>query len=179
MRNVASHPLPHAREAELAVIGTVFSSPSSAFLIGEQLNPNYFFESNHKIIVEAISDLISENVPPDISLVHSRLKARGLHLKIGDLEGLRRFLDYAGRSELLPFLFKEIKKLWELRTVVETCSDIVSRAQSLSGQEASSFVEQVEQTFRKLSESRVETGLKISTDIVQETILKLEEAVSI
>jgi replicative DNA helicase len=167
--------LPHAKDSELAIIGTILSTPSSIYAVADKLNAEYFFDPSHKLIITAICQLVLENKPPDISLVYNKLKTEGQNLKVGDLEGLRRFLEFNGRPEFLGFWLEEVKRYWELRLVIETCADIASRGKRLEGADVREFLGQVESTFLKLSQERIESGLKPASSVVKETILKLEE----
>src|SRR5690348_12345205 len=93
--------LPHTRDAEQAVIGTILATPSCVLSTTEKINPEYFFDPVHKIIISAICDLVLENKPPDLTLVYNRLREKGDNLKIGDLEGVRRLMDFNSRPEFL------------------------------------------------------------------------------
>ena len=66
--------LPHSREAEQAVLGTILATPSSVFGNTEKLISDYFFDPQHKIIVSAIRELVIENRPADVTLVYGKLR---------------------------------------------------------------------------------------------------------
>ncbi len=166
--------LPYAQDAEQTVIGTILATPSSILGLPEQIVADYFFDPVHKVIISAICDLIFENTPPDLTLVYNRLRAKGDNLKIGDLEGVRRFLDFNSRPEFLKYWLEEVKKYWELRTVIETCSEIVTKGRRVAGANVENFLSYAESKFAAIAESRVVGGLTPVSSIVEKTLQEFE-----
>lgn len=166
--------LPHTQDAEQAVIGTILATPSSVLSSSQQIVSEYFFDPIHKIVISAISDLVFENKPPDLTLVYNRLREKGDNLKIGDLEGLRRFLDYNSRPEFLGYWLEEVKKYWELRTIIETCSEIVTKGRQVAGANVENFLSYAESKFAEIAESRVVGGLTPVSSVVQKTLEEFE-----
>lgn len=169
--------LPHTKHAEQAVIGTILTTPSSVHGILDKLHENYFFEPANKYIVEAILELTHENKPPDLHLVYEKLREQGNNLKVGDLEGLSRYLDFNVQPESISYWLDEVKKYWELRLIIETCHAIVEKAKNVVGANITDFLQYAEQAFIRLSDSRVNLGLKSASEIVKETVLSLEELI--
>jgi len=167
--------LPHSREAEQAVLGTILATPSSIFGYTDKLIPDYFFDPQHKIIVAAMRELVAENTPADVTLVYGKLREKGDNLKVGDLEGVRRLLEFNARPELLGYWLDEVKKYWELRIVIEACAEIVTRGKRVAGANVDEFLSYAESKFTQLAESRITTGLITSAQVVRETILDLEK----
>jgi replicative DNA helicase len=167
--------LPHSREAEQAVLGTILATPSSVFGCTEKLVSHYFFDPQHQIIVTAIRELITENRPADVTLVYGKLREKGDNLKVGDLEGVRKLLEFNSRPELLDYWLDEVKKYWELRLVIEACADIIARGKRVAGANVDEFLSYAESKFTQLAESRIVTGLIPAAQVVRETILDLEK----
>ena len=69
------------------------------------------------------------------------------------------------------------KKYWELRLIIETCHAIVEKAKNVVGANITDFLQYAEQAFIRLSDSRVNLGLKSASEIVKETVLSLEELI--
>ncbi|WP_158998957.1 replicative DNA helicase [Pigmentibacter ruber] len=167
--------LPHSREAEQAVLGTILTTPSSIFGYTDKLIPDYFFDPQHKIIVAAMRELVAENKPADVTLVYGKLREKGDNLKVGDLEGVRRLLEFNARPELLGYWLDEVKKYWELRLVIEACAEIVIKGKKVAGANVEEFLSFAEAKFTQLAESRITTGLIPSSQVVRQTILDLEK----
>lgn len=166
--------LPHTNDAEQAVIGTILATPSSVLGATEKIVPDYFFDPVHKIIIMAITDLIAENKPPEFTLVYNRLREKGDNLKIGDLEGIRRFLEFNSRPEFLGHWLDEVKKYWELRTVIEVCSEIVAKGKHVAGANVENFLNYAESKFVEIAESRLTSGLSPVSKIVAQTLKEFE-----
>lgn len=172
--NAVMSGLPHSKDAEQVVLGTILATPSSVFGYTDKLIPDYFFDPQHKIIVSSICDLIIENRPTDVTLVYGKLRERGDNLKVGDLEGVRRLLEFNARPELLGYWLDEVKKYWELRSVIELCAEIVLRGKKVAGANVDEFLNEAESKFMQLAESRISTGLVPAAKVLRETILDLE-----
>jgi len=166
--------LPHTYDAEQAVIGTILATPSSVLGIGEKIVPEYFFDPINKVIISAISDLLAENKPAEFTLVYNRLREKGDNLKIGDLEGVRRFLDFNSRPEFLGYWLEEVKKYWELRSVIEVCSEIVTKGRQVAGANVEEFLGFAESKFAEIAESRISGGLSPVSKIVAQTLQEFE-----
>lgn len=171
---VAPVGLPHTQDAERAVIGTILATPASVLGVSEKIVPDYFFDPIHKIIILAIYDLISENKPPEFTLVYNRLREKGDNLKIGDLEGVRVFLEYNARPEFLGYWLDEVKKYWELRTVIEACSEIMAKGKHVAGANVEEFLHYAESKFVAISESRLTSGLAPASKIIDQTLKEFE-----
>ncbi len=167
--------LPYSKEAEQAVLGTILATPSAVFGHTEKLIVEYFFDPQHKFIVSAICDLLLENKPADVTLVYGKLREKGDNLKIGDLEGIRRLLEFNARPELLGYWLDEVKRYWELRSVIEVCAEIVSRGKKVAGANVDEFLGYAESKFMQLAESRITAGLIPASLVLRETILELEK----
>jgi replicative DNA helicase len=168
-------PLPHSLEAEFAVLGSVFVDPSYAQEHSDLLNPKYFFLQRHQILVEMMIELVGEGIPPDLINVLERLRFKNKDDIFESPDQIQVFLNYATHPENVKFYLQEIKKYWELREVVKTCSDLVFKGRQVAGANVDSFLQEAEKVFIELSQSRTISGLVPSSTIIKETIEGLEE----
>ncbi|NBO37029.1 replicative DNA helicase [bacterium] len=165
--------LPHSLEAEVAVIGAVLTNPSSAIEQTEKLVADYFFVETHRIIVDAMRELLFESVPPDLVNVHEKLRFHNRHQAVGDFEGLRQFMHYGANSENVGYWLDVVKRFWELRLVVEKCSDLATRGRRVAEASVESFLAEAEETFMQLAATRGHTGLTPASVVVRDTIQEL------
>lgn len=171
-------PLPYSYESEKAVIGTLLASPHVILDVAEKIRQDFFFLESHQIIVTIILELALESIPADILNVLERARFKGKENVVGGFEGLRSYLDFAANPENILYWVEQVKQYWELRSVVEKCSDLSERGRQIAGADISQFLEEAEQTFSELAEARTQVGLRTSTDVLRETILKLESLLS-
>jgi replicative DNA helicase len=151
------------------------ATPSALTNLGGKLNPEYFFDPKYRIIAQAMVELLEENKPADVTLVYGKLREQGLNLKVGDLEGLRELLEYNARPEHLDDLLIELKKYWELRTVIEVCSEIAARGKKVAGANIGEFLNYAESKFMELSQAHLPGSLIPSAVVLKETISELEK----
>jgi replicative DNA helicase len=167
--------LPHSIEAESAVIGAILTNPSSAIEHTEKLLAEYFFIESHRLIVDAIRELLFEGVPPDLVNVYEKLRFLNKQLQVGEFDGLRQFLDYGANSENVGYWLDVVKRFWELRLVVEKCSDLAARGRRVAEASVESFLAEAEETFMQLAAARGHSGLTPASAVVRDTIQSLSE----
>ena len=165
---------PHSLEAELAIIGAILTTPSAAGDHTDKLRAEYFFVETHQIVIETVVELLFDSVPPDIVNLYERLRFKNQHLNVGDIDGLRNFYQYGSNPENLGYWLGEVKRYWELRMIVEKCSDLAARGRRVAGANVEGFLQEAEETFMQLAESRTTSGLTPASKIVRDTIQELE-----
>jgi replicative DNA helicase len=165
---------PHSTPAELAIIGSIFANPGKIHSFADRLKPRYFYSSRHQVLVEAIVELATEGVAPDVVNVFERLRFNHGDRVAESAEHLMGFLDFSTYSENVFVYLDEVKKYWELRELILKCDEIAERGRGIKGASVSAFLADVEKTFLEISESRLVQGLVPATDVVSETIQSLE-----
>ena len=68
---------PQALEVEEAVLGAMLIEPSSVDMALEELSPSCFYDPRHKMIYEAMSELVNEHTSVDIVTVSAKLREKG------------------------------------------------------------------------------------------------------
>jgi replicative DNA helicase len=169
--------LPFALEVEQAVLGTILAWPSAAYTVGDQLRAEHFFLEAHSVVAEAILELVSENKPPEFLGVTERLKFNNKLVEAGGLDGLDILLRLAGNEQRLDEWLKILKRYWELRLVVEKCTDLAARGRRVAGASMEGFLEEAEGVFLKLAEAKLTVGLQKSSDVLKQTMLNLNDAI--
>jgi len=90
------HVLPHNLEAERSVLGCCLMDRAALLTVMARLKPEDFFHPPHKIILEVIKKLFSENINPDyISLTNALIKTNEL-----DMVGGAEYI--AGLTTVVP-----------------------------------------------------------------------------
>jgi replicative DNA helicase len=164
--------LPFSLEAERAVIGTILATPSVVHTI--ELNLNYFFQPDHRLIITAMQEIIKENKPPEPVLIYNKLKEQDNHLKVGDFKGLIFFLEFNSRPEFIEYWLAEVKKYWKLRTIVEVCGEVSQNGKDLGDSYIETFLSYAESKFFEISESMVQKELTPVSEIVKKVISDFE-----
>ena len=76
---------PHSVEAEQAVIGGLLLDTAAWDQVGDSVSADDFYRPDHKLIFEAIGDLVAESKPIDAVTVSEQLDRKG---KLADAGGL-------------------------------------------------------------------------------------------
>jgi replicative DNA helicase len=169
---------PFSEEVELSVLGTLLAAPSAAAEHADALRPDFFFLESNRVIAEAVIELLGENIPPNAVSLFERLKFHNKHLEAGDFEGIENLLNYSGNPDNLGHWLQELKRYWELRLVVDKCSDLAQRGRRVSGALIDGFLQEAESVFMQLAEAKNSLGLRRSSDILKETIQHLEKVMT-
>lgn len=161
-------------ETERAIIGTLITFPDRAAEFADSLNAESFYVEAHRTVVEAILELVSENEAPDLISLHERLRIKGKAAAVGEMEGLRQFIEFASSPAQIPSYGKVVAMRWALRTLVATCGDIITRSKRVDESRIEEFLADAEKTFHLLAESQQKEGLTPASVVVRDTIQLLE-----
>ncbi|KXK09610.1 MAG: replicative DNA helicase [Candidatus Dojkabacteria bacterium] len=74
---------PQNNEAEQSVLGAMLLDQEAVYKVAEFLEPEHFYKDTHRIVYQAIIDLMSERKAIDILTLSSQLKKRKVFDKIG------------------------------------------------------------------------------------------------
>lgn len=165
----------HSIDTERAIIGTLITFPDRAAEVADQLRPETFYVENHRAIIAAMLELVSENETPDLISLFERLRVHGQQGLVGEMEGLRQFLEYASSPAQIPAYTRTVTMRWALRALVATCSDIVTRSKRVEESDIESFIADAEKTFHQLAENQQKQGLVTAREVVRETVQQLEQ----
>lgn len=84
-------------------------------------------------------------------------------------------MGYGANSENIGYWLDVVKRFWELRLVVDKCSDLATRGRRVAEASVESFLAEAEETFMQLAATRGHSGLTPSSVVVRDTIRELSE----
>lgn len=120
---------PHSREAECAVLGSVFIKPSVLDLVGLELRVDDFFLPAHREIFDAMLAVAKQDRAVDVLMVVDELKARGLLPRLEGGEGyLLKLMNETPMAENVANYVAIVKERSQLRQVIAACLETASRA---------------------------------------------------
>ncbi len=151
--------LPHSKEAELSVIGSVLSDPQSVAASAEIIKPEDFYYAQNREIYRIVMDLFNENTPVDIVTVSDRLNQSDKLEGIGGIGYLSSAVTSVPTTGNVEYYSKIIKEKSVLRRLIKS-SMVISEMAYSEGDDISSILERAEQAVFDVSSS------KESNDIV-------------
>lgn len=118
--------LPHNLEAEQAVLGSCFLSKYAIQKAAESLMPESFYNEKNGKIFSAMTALLDENTPIDITTVTSELQKKNELNTVGGVEYLTEILNYVPTAANVDFYLQAVEESAILRNLIETATEIAS-----------------------------------------------------
>lgn len=151
--------LPHSREAELSVIGSVLSDSQSVAASAEIIKPDDFYYVQNREIYRVVMDLFNENIPVDIVTVSDRLNQNDKLEGVGGIGYLSAAVTSVPTTGNVEYYSKIIREKSVLRRLIRASAAISELAYS-EGEDIGRILERSEQTIFDVSSE------KESNDIV-------------
>ena len=116
---------PQALEVEEAVLGAMLIEPSSVDMALEELSPSCFYDPRHKMIYEAMSELVNEHTSVDIVTVSSKLREKGNLEAVGGPVAIAGLSEKVGAAAHIEYYVKILKQKSIQRDLITASSDIL------------------------------------------------------
>ena len=119
--------MPNNLEAEMSVLGCAFLGGNLVDKIVEEMHAEMFFDERNKVLFNAIVQLHNEKNPVDITTIKNELE-KVKKLNIVGLDYLTDVIDSVAISSNLDYYISIVKENALRRNLIETATDIVSKA---------------------------------------------------
>lgn len=119
--------MPNNLEAEMSVLGCAFLGGNLVDKIVEEMHAEMFFDERNKVLFNAIVQLHNEKNPVDITTIKNELD-KVKKLNIVGLDYLTDVIDSVAISSNLDYYISIVKENALRRNLIETATDIVSKA---------------------------------------------------
>ncbi len=116
---------PQALEVEEAVLGAMLIEPSSVDMALEELSPSCFYDPRHRMIYEAMSELVNGHTPVDIVTVSSKLREKGNLEAVGGPVALAGLSDKVGAAAHIEYYVKILKQKSIQRDLITASYEIL------------------------------------------------------
>lgn len=169
---------PHNPEAEQGVIGCILLSPTDCLdqvieVIGENSEP--FYELRHQTIYDCMVEMHARGEPIDVITVQSKLKDRQLLEQVGGIPYLNVLQDGVPSAANVTYYAELMKEKWQLRRLIQSCTDIVGNAYSYEG-EVPQLLDESERNFLQAVGDRQSEGFRHIGEAVQDSIQDIENS---
>ena len=160
--------LPHSREAEESVLGSILTSPESVAQAAEVIvADDFYYEQNRKIYEVAI-ELFNENIPVEFVTVGNRLNQRDELEKIGGNDYLTMLAMNVPTTQYVEYYAEIIREKAQLRRLIVAGSKVCNLAYS-ANDDAAKILEQSEQLIFDVSSQNEKKDIVPIKDILMES----------
>jgi replicative DNA helicase len=119
---------PQALDVEEAVLGAMLIEPSSVDMALEELTASSFYDPKHRMIFEAMSELVTSHVSVDIVTVSAKLRENGNLEVVGGPVALADLSEKVGAAAHLEYYVKILKQKTIQRDLITAAGEILRDA---------------------------------------------------
>ena len=101
---------PQALDVEEAVLGAMLIEPSSVDIALEELTPSCFYDPRHRMIFEAMTELVNQHISVDIVTASAKLRENGNLEAVGGSVFLADLSQKVGAAAHLEYYVKILKQ---------------------------------------------------------------------
>lgn len=155
---------PHNLEAEQAVLGGVFQSPSLFNSLVEIVQGDHFYSPSHKAIFEAFTELSRSNSPIDLITVGNHLSTKGTLDSIGGPVYLAELADSVVSASNANYHAKIVRDKAILRQLIDVSANIIGSCFETGN--VDEMLSVAEKDIFKIAQSKAETNMLDSKRLV-------------
>lgn len=165
--------LPNNIEAEQSVLGACFLSKYALQKACENLTPESFYDEKNGKIFAAMSALVEEKTPIDITTVTGYLKKNNQLTEVGGVEYLTEVLNFVPTASNIDYYIKNVEDASILRKLIETATDIASEGYR-TDETVNEILDNSEKKILNIVKNRKSSEFKSIKEILQKTQSDLE-----
>jgi replicative DNA helicase len=119
---------PQALDVEEAVLGAMLIEPTAVDEALDELSPNCFYSPQHKMVFEAMTELVNEHTAVDLLTVADKLKAKGNLEVVGGPVALANLSQKVGAAAHIEYYIKILKQKAIQRDLISASYDILKQS---------------------------------------------------
>ncbi len=144
---------PHSVESESSLLGALLLNNDSHGLIVGQLKQGDFYRHEHKLVYQAIVELIDKAKPADVVTVYEQLKSIGKADDVGGVAYLNKLAQYVPSAANITRYAEIVQSKSILRRLISVSDEIMADAFSNKGKSPSEQLESAEEKIMKIGSS--------------------------
>jgi replicative DNA helicase len=165
--------LPNDPEAEQAILSNMITDKDALICASENLLIDDFYRSDHKLIFNAIHDLLRKSTPVDIITLKNELETTQLLDKIGGVDFLTNLINRFYTSANLEQYIKIIKDKSILRSLIKASNEILLSSYR-ANKSAKEILEDAEKRIFNIFQDKNTSEFIQLREILVETIDNIE-----
>ncbi len=167
--------LPHDREAEQGVLGSVIHNNDGLPHAREVLTPEHFFSAGHRDLFQAMLDLSDRNDPIDEITLGNHLRARNQLDKVGGLVYIAELVDLTPVASNVMTYADIVLEKFRLRTLINTAVEIAGKGRE-APEDVEGLIQRAENVFQELATQATRRKYSLLKELLQENFASLEAA---
>ena len=167
---------PHSVEAEQAVLGGLMLDANAWDAVADIVSAADFYRQDHRLIFEAVTEVIERRGPCDAVTVSEHLERKGLSDETGGLAYLGTLARDTPSAANVRSYAEIVRERAILRQLVEAGGAIASSALESSGRTATELVDEAERRVFEIAErgTRSRAGFQSVKQVLPATVDRLD-----
>ena len=164
---------PQDKDAEKAVLGALLLDPEAFYRISF-LTPVHFYLPQHKVIYEAIRDIINDGGRPDIIVLTEQLRKKELLDNVGGRSYIADLSSLVPSAANIEYYANIVLNTSIKRSLIGISSEVHALCFQ-AGADASDILDEAQQKFFALTESGQKATYFRAKDVLTSVLAKIEE----
>ena len=165
--------VPNSREAEQAVLSSMFLSRTAQDIAFETIDETAFYYDNNKKIFIALKSLYDSNIPIDMTTITNELKNKGFLEEIGGVIYLTEVLNTESTAANINYYLKIVVDDSLLRKLIEVSNEINQMGYNRD-QDISETLDESERKILSIVKDRRSTEFRNIKDVVYQVQKNLQ-----
>ncbi|MDR1521831.1 MAG: replicative DNA helicase [Streptococcaceae bacterium] len=165
---------PQDKEAEQAVLGSIFLLQDAYFAAVEFIVADDFYLHQHKVIFEAMANLIDCNTPVDIRTLTDELNKQHRLEDAGGISYLSDIATIVPSAANAGYYAKIVAEKATRRRLIATSTETVQKAFD-TNEDIIDLITITEQALVNISQDTNQKNLQTITEILSESMIQIEE----
>ncbi|MFY8104738.1 MAG: replicative DNA helicase, partial [Ramlibacter sp.] len=168
---------PHSIEAESSVLGGLLLDNQAWDRVADLLSASDFYRYEHRLIFQAVHNLIDANKPADVITAYEALQSLGQADEVGGLSYLNSLAQYVPSAANIRRYAEIVRERAILRKLVSASDEIATAAFNPQGKAVDIILDEAEQKIFSIGEegSRMKEGFQDMGSLVVELMDRVQE----
>lgn len=164
---------PQDTEAEQAVIAAMMLKKDAAIQVSEMLQPEDFYRQTHRLIYEAIRDLMDRGEPVDIITLTEQLKKTGGLERVGGIQAVGTIANAVPTAANVMYHAKIVREKAQLRRLINVATEIESSAYEEAG-DVADLMDEAEKKILAVSSDPQGGAIVPMKELLMESFMQIE-----
>ncbi|HLV50213.1 MAG TPA: DnaB-like helicase N-terminal domain-containing protein, partial [Erysipelothrix sp.] len=167
--------LPQSVEAEVALLGTLLVYPETTRTVAQYgLVPRDFYDAKHRLLFEAMMEVIESDVLLDVTTLISKLNDKGIFNEVGGMEYLVHLTDGSGSPASLDYYVDIVQEKSQKRNLIET-SQRIAEISFDGSTDVQELLDRAEKSIQEIAQSRRTEEMQKGPDVVDAVYQQIKD----